>query len=141
MKPVEGTIVIMDLDNFSEVIKERGWSEWRPNDATALLTELVRSFASKWGGAVIWGLDEERGTEEAVIEIPYVEPEELKEDLENIRRRLAELGVSISIVAVKDYVFPKEEDRRRAYWSTPGRRRAKKLLEKLKRSGGGLLIT
>ncbi len=141
MRPAEGTVVIMDLDKFSEVVKERGWSEWRPNDATALLTELVSAFASKWGGSVIWGLDEERGTEEVVIEIPYVEPHEVEEDLKRIREKLKEVGVSISIVAVKDFVFPEASDRRKAYRATPGRRRAKKLLEKLKRSGGGILIT
>ncbi len=141
MKPVEGTIIIMDLDDFSEVVKERGWSEWMPNDATALLTELVERFASKWGASVIWGLDEERGTEEVVIEIPYVEPEEVAEDIKEIREKLRRIGVSISIVAIKDYVFPEASGRRKAYRATPGRRRAKRLLEKIKRSGGGILIT
>ncbi|UXD21445.1 hypothetical protein IPA_04350 [Ignicoccus pacificus DSM 13166] len=137
----EGTIIIIDLDNFSEMIKQKGWSEWRPNDATALLTTLVHDLVNKWSAHVIWGLDEERGTEEVIIEIPLVEPSELKEDLEYIRRRLNEIGVGVSIVAIKDFVgVDRATQRRDAYKSTPGRRRALKLLKALKRRGGNAVL-
>ncbi len=138
---LEGTIVMIDLDNFEEVVKRRGWSQWRPNDATALLTKLVMDLVTKWRAVVIWGLDEERGTEEVVLEIPLTEPEELKEDLERIREELGKLGVGVSIVAIKDFVTLKEaRNRREAYWGSHGRRRATKLLKSIKRKGGGKVL-
>ncbi|ABM80713.1 hypothetical protein [Hyperthermus butylicus] len=138
---VEGTIVILDLDKFGEVVAERGWSEYEPNPATGLLTNLVERFARKWQAVVIYGLDEERGTEEAVLEIPYVEPEEVREDLEAIRREVNRLGVGVTIVAVKGIVTGQPAmDRREAYYGTPFRRYARSLLEKLKRRGGNAVF-
>ncbi len=133
---VEGTVVMMDLDRFSDVVAERGWSEYSPNPATALLTRLVEEFARKWQGVVVYGLDEERGTEEAVIEIPLVEPEELLEDLTRIKQEINKLGVGITIVAVRGYVLAQPAPQREAYTLTPTRRQAHTLLKKLKRRGG-----
>ena len=138
--PVEGTIVMLDLDNFSEIIAERGWSEYSPNPATSLLTRLVEEFVRKWQGVVVYGLDEERGTEEAVIEIPYVEPEEVASDLERIKEEMNKLGVGITIVAVKGYVLAQPAPQREAYTATPTRRRAHSLLRKLKRRGGNTVL-
>ena len=139
---VEGTIVIMDLDRFGDVVEERGWSEYRPNPATGLLTSLVERLVAKWSGYVVYGLDEERGTEEVVIEIPYVEPEELREDLEEVKREINKLGVGITIVAVKGYVglVERKVDRRSAYTATPSRRYAAKLLREAKRRGGNRIV-
>ncbi len=138
---VEGTIVVIDLDRFGEIVEERGWSEYKPNPATGLLTLLVQRFVSKWQGVVVYGLDEERGTEEVVIEIPMVEPEELREDLEEIRRELRRVGVTATIVAVRGYVGLKPaRTRREAYTGTPYRRLAVKLLNQAKRRGGDRLV-
>jgi len=139
---VEGTVVVMDLDRFEETVEERGWSRYRPNPATGLMTQLVELFVSKWHGYVVYGLDEERGTEEVVIEIPYVDPQDLIDDLEYIRRRLSELGVGITIVAVKGYVgaVSRSVDRRAAYRATPTRRLAAKLLRETKRAGGNRVV-
>ncbi|NPA84472.1 MAG: hypothetical protein GXO07_00515 [Crenarchaeota archaeon] len=132
---MEGTVVVLDLDDFSRVVAERGWSEYEPNDATARLTELVDQFLRKHQAFLVWGLDEERGTEEAVIEVPFKEPEELEDDLRRIEEEMRSLGVGITIVAVKGFLLLKEaKDRREAYYATPDRRRAKKLLERIKRS-------
>ncbi len=138
---VPGTIVIIDLDKFGEIVEERGWSEYEPNPATGLLTLLVDRFVSKWQGVVLYGLDWERGTEEVVIEIPFVEPEELREDLEEIRRELRRIGVTATIVAVHGYVGLRPTgDRREAYEGTPYRRLAARLLRRAKRRGGDTLI-
>lgn len=139
---VEGTVVIIDLDRMGETVEERGWSEYTPNPATGLLTRLVEDFVRKWNAYLIYGLDEERGTEEAVIEVPLVEPEELLPDLEEIRRRVREAGVTATIVAVKGYVGPvgREGDRRDAYTATPTRRLAARLLRKAKRAGGDRVV-
>ncbi len=136
---VEGTVVIMDLDRFGDVVAERGWSEYSPNPATALLTQLVEEFVRKWQGVVVYGLDEERGTEEAVIEIPFVEPEELLEDLKRIKEEMNRLGVGITIVAVRGYVLAQPASQREAYALTPTRRQAHSLLKRLKRRGGNTI--
>jgi hypothetical protein len=137
----EGTIVVIDLDQFSEVVEERGWSEYSPNPATGLLTSLVEMFVRKWQGVVVYGLDEARGTEEAVIEIPLVEPEELKPDLEAIKRELNKIGVNVTIVAVRGYVLGKPAaNRREAYTATPFRRQALALLRRVKRRGGDQVV-
>ncbi len=141
MSLVEGTIVVMDLDRFGELVKERSWSEYKPNIVTGTLTSLVEWFVSKWRAVVVFGLDAERGTEEVVLEIPRVEPEELREDLEYIRRQIKELGASITIVAVKGYVGLKPtKSRREAYYGTPSRTLAHKLLRKAKRRGGDIVV-
>ncbi len=145
MKPlfVEGLIIVLDLDRFEEFMKEKGWDPYKPNIVTGTLTGLVEDFARKWKGVVIYGLDRERGTEEAVIEIPYGHEylEEIVSDLENIKREINRLGASISIVVVKDYVYPvPASSRREAYQGTPGRKRAWKLLRRVKRAGGNKLL-
>ncbi len=138
---VEGTIIVMDLDGFGEMVEELGLSEYRPNIVTGTLTRLVERLAEKHGGLIVYGLDYERGTEEAVIEIPYMEPTEIAGDLEEIRREIERLGASITIVAVKDYVLMKRAaERREAYMATPGRRRAARLLRKAKRRGGNTVV-
>ncbi|WFO76173.1 hypothetical protein J4526_04905 [Desulfurococcaceae archaeon MEX13E-LK6-19] len=138
---VEGTIIVLDLDKFGEMVEEKGLSEYKPNVVTGLLTQLVEEFVRKWSAVVIYGLDHKRGTEEAVIEIPYVEPSEVADDLEKIKREIEKTGASITIVAIKDYVIARSaRDRREAYYGTPGRARALKLLKKAKRRGGGQLI-
>jgi len=139
---VEGTVVVIDLDKFEQVVAERGWSEYEPNPATALLTELVKAFTSKWSAYVVYGLDEERGTEEAVIEVPFTEPDELLEDLREIKRRINGLGVGVTIVAVKGYVglIQRTRNRRAAYKATPTRRYALRLLRNAKRKGGNIIV-
>jgi len=134
--------VIIDLDRFGEVVSERGWSQYRPNPATGLLTSLVETLISKWHGYVVYGLDEERGTEEVVIEVPYVEPGELRSDLEAILRELNRVGVNATIVAVHGHVglVSRRGERRAAYKATPSRRLAAKLLREAKRRGGNVVV-
>ncbi len=134
-------MLVIDLDRFGEVVRERGWSEYKPNPATGLMTLLVERLVSKWRGVVVYGLDEERGTEEVVIEIPLVEPEELLPDLEEIKRELEKLGVTATMAAVKGYVGLKPaRDRREAYSGTPYRQLAWRLVRRAKARGGGRII-
>ncbi len=140
---VEGLIIILDLDMFEEYMVERGWDPYKPNIVTGTLTNLVEDFTRKWQGVVIYGLDRERGTEEAIIEIPfgYEHLEEIVEDLNRIKKEINRLGASISIVVVNDFVNPRPaRDRREAYYGTPGRRRAVKFLRKVKRMGGNRIL-
>ncbi len=138
---VEGTVVVIDLDKFSDVVRERGWSEYEPNPATGLLTSLVERLVSKWRAVVVYGLDPERGTEEAVLEIPFTEPEEVLPDLEEIKKELNRLGVGVTIAAVKGVVgFKPARDRREAYYGTPSRRLAWSLVREAKRRGGNRIV-
>lgn len=141
---VDGIIIILDLDSFEQYTIEYGFDQYRPNIITGTLTDLVESFARKWRASVIYGLDHDRGTEEAVIEIPYGH-EQIKDiirDLKKIKEEINELGASITIVVVKDYVTGiKAKNRREAYHGTPGRRRAVRELRRAKRSGGNKLVT
>ena len=140
-KLVWGTVLVLDLDRFEETIEEKGWSQYTPNPATGLLSHLVEQLARKWSAVIVYGLDWERGTEEAVLEIPLVEPEELREDLERVKEEINRLGVGITIVAVKGHVGLKPaKNRREAYTATPTRKLATKLLRKAKRRGGNTII-
>jgi len=138
---VEGTVVIMDLDKFEEMTISMGWDQYKPNIVTGTLTQLVEWLVRKWSAFVVYGLDPKRGTEEVVLEIPNVRPEELRDDLEYIRREINRLGASITIVAVYGFVGLKAcRDRREAYTATPTRRLALKLLRKIKRIGGNRVL-
>lgn len=137
---MEGTVVIMDLDRFGDMVRERGWSEYSPNPVTGTLTRLVEEFVSKWSAVVLYGLDPGRGTEEVVLEVPNVSPQDVEEDLRRILEEIKRLGACISIVAVKAYVGLPAYSRKEAYTGTPGRRLAAKLLRRIKRRGGCQLL-
>ncbi len=138
---VPGTIVMIDLDDFEQVTQTLGLDEYKPNFATGELTNLIESFANKKRGVIIHGLDRERGTEEAVIEIPYTSPEEVIKDLEEIMEKLSSIGVKATIavaegmVSARPALNPKE-----AFKGTPWRHAVYKMLRKIKRRGGGRLI-
>ena len=137
-RAVQGTIIIIDIDKMEETVDERGWSRYRPNPATGRLTGLVERFASRWGARVLYGLDYDRGTEEAVMEIPLVDPWEVERDLVEIAKSMEEEGVTVTIVAVSGPVgVDKPRDRREAY-SGP-RRRVARILRSLKRRGGAVV--
>ena len=137
---VRGSIIILDLDRFGDYVEEKGLSEYSPNDVTGLLSMEVERLAIKWGGVILYGLDWDRGTEEAVVEVPGVEAWELKEDLVEIARKVCGEGASITIVAVTDYVGPaRPSGRRDAYKGSPGRVRALRTLNAMKRRGGGTI--
>ncbi len=139
---VEGLIIVMDLDRFEEFIEEKGLSQWSPNIVTGTLTLLVEEFVRKWQAIVVYGLDPKRGTEEVVLEIPFGHEfiDEITKDLSRIKEEINKLGASISIVVVKDFVMAKPaNNRREAYYGSPGRKRAIRFLKKIKRRGGNRL--
>ncbi|MEM1761768.1 MAG: hypothetical protein QW043_04255 [Desulfurococcaceae archaeon] len=140
---VPGLIVALDLDEFGEYVKSRGLDPYRPNVVSGELTRLIEEFAWKHRGVVVFGLSPERGTEEALIEIPYSLEvlESVVKDLEGIKARVEEHGVTLSAVVLLDYVPGRPtRSRREAYHGTPGRRRAWKALRCLKRRGGSKIL-
>ncbi len=139
MRLVEGTIIIMDLDRLEEYMRGHGITdEYKPNIVTGTLTMLVEELASKWRGVIVYGLDWDRGTEEAVIEVPYTRAIELERELIGIAEAIRGLGASITIVAVTSYIagIP-ARSQREAY--SGYRRGVKRILEKLKKKGGGVV--
>ena len=137
----KGTVIVMDLDEFGEQVRREGLSEYKPNIVTGTLTSLIKQFVSRRFATIIYGLDEERGTEEVVIEIPGVEAEELADDLEWIRREINKVGGRITIVAVNGFVNCKPANsRREAYYGTTFRKLALKLLREAKRRGGNRVV-
>ncbi len=137
-----GLIVLIDLDRFEEYTIEKGLNPYVPNDVTGELTRLVEDLAIKHRGVVIYGLDHERGTEEALLEIPfgYEEVGSIVKDLEKLKNHINSHGVGVTIVVVYDYVSGQPaSNRREAYHATPGRRRAVKILKDLKKKGGNIL--
>jgi hypothetical protein len=140
---VPGLIIVLDLDRFGEYVKQRGLDEYKPNTVTGELTNLVEELAVKHRGVVIYGLSRNRGTEEAIIEIPYGSDDlnQVVKDIEEIKKKIEEYGVSLSAVIVRDYVTGKPaRDRREAYHGTPGRSKAIKALRNIKRRGGGRIL-
>jgi hypothetical protein len=129
---VPGLIVIIDLDEFGEFVEKRGLDPYKPNIVTGELTRLVEEFTRRFQGVVVYGLDYERGTEEALIEVS---------ELERIAQRIREHGVTLTAVVVMDSVIGKPaRSRREAYSGTPGRRRALKALREAKKKGGNRVV-
>jgi hypothetical protein len=138
---VEGVVVALDLDNFEEEIERRGWSQWKPNEATGLLTQLALHFASKHRAVVIFGVDPNRGTEEFMMEIPFAKIDDVIDDVKNIIEELNKVGVRASASVVEGLVGLKPaRSRREAYYGTPARRKAIELLRKAKASGGNKVL-
>ncbi|MEM3562707.1 MAG: hypothetical protein QXR19_05735 [Candidatus Jordarchaeaceae archaeon] len=141
-----GAGIFLDLDNFKEIMKKMGWTEFKPNTITGNLTQLIQLFASKHTANILWGLDQERGTEEAYLEVVEPDIEELKRDLENIRKEIEALGkktksnATISIGVAYGKIYNIKPQGRRELIKNPLGNRAWKALQKAKRSGGNKII-
>ncbi len=139
---VNGVVVVLDLDNFGEEIKKRGWSPWKPNEATGLLTQLALDFASRHRAVIIFGVDSKRGTEEFVMEIPFTTIDNVLDDVKNIVKELNKFSVKASAAVVEGLVGLKPaKNRREGYYGTPARKKATRLLRKAKNLGGNKVLT
>jgi len=139
---VPGVIVVLDLDRFGDYVDSRGLDSYKPNIVSGELTRLIEEFSWRHRGVVVYGLDYERGTEEAVIEIPFAEEvESIVKGIEDIKSRVEMYGVTLSAIVLRDMVLGKPaRDRREAYYGTPGRARAIRALRAIKRRGGGKIL-
>ena len=140
MAIIEGTVIILDLDRFSELTSSKGWDEYKPNIITGTLTHLVEEFVRKHSANILYGLDSKRGTEEAVIEIPYTKPEEVIEDLRKIKYEIKKLGATLSIGIAYGPLEPIKPRNRREAYSGITRRKALKALREAKRRGGDKIV-
>ncbi|MCS7384781.1 MAG: hypothetical protein NDF53_03500 [archaeon GB-1867-097] len=138
-----GCTIIMDLDRFAEYTLRKGLNQYKPNIITGTLTHLVEEFIEKFHAVHIFGLDEERGTEEAILELPYVDEELLEKirlELERIRRVIEKLGGSITIAVSTGPVTCKPVGKRREAYMDFNRKKASKILRRAKRRGGNRVI-
>ncbi|MCS7139175.1 MAG: hypothetical protein N3F04_01920 [Candidatus Nezhaarchaeota archaeon] len=143
---VKGVTVVLDLDRFKEITRNMGWTEYKPNVITGNLTRLVEQLASKFRGAIIGGLDEERGTEEAIIKFVEVDLNELLQSLEELRREIEDVGResgSNATISIGVYVGPitslKPQSLNKAKRS-PEVVMALRALKKAKRMGGNRIV-
>ena len=96
-------IIALDLDKFSEVTKRKGWTEYSPNPVTRYVSHAVSEFAEKHHATILYGLDFERGTEEAQIYCSDPDLDSIITDLETIRKTVKNMGettLSIGIASV-----------------------------------------
>lgn len=96
-------VIMVDLDNFGEVTRRKGWTEYSPNPVTRYLSHAVAAFAEKHHATILHGLDFERGTEEAQIYCSDPDVEEVITDLHTIRKEIHHLGettLSVGIVTI-----------------------------------------
>jgi hypothetical protein len=96
-------IIALDLDNFSDITRKRGWTEYSPNPVTRYLSHAVSDFAETHHAAVLSGLDYERGTEEAQLYCSDPDLPQVIDDLERMRKEiesLCETTLSVGIVHI-----------------------------------------
>jgi len=85
-------LVYLDLDDFKHAVKAKGWATYTPNPITAELSEMVAEISETHSAAILFGLDFARGTEEALIFFSDIPEEVLEERLEDMRKRIENLG-------------------------------------------------
>jgi len=144
---MHGVIIALDLDHFKEVVKEMGWPEYSPNPITGLLSNLVDDLIRKHYAMAIYGLDWERGTEEAMLACSSPDMDSLLKNLEAIRRKIEETGketgsnATISVgVAQGPLPIVKPATSRREMFKTPTERLVKRALQKAKQRGGNQIV-
>jgi len=143
---LNGITAVLDLDRFEKVMKAMGWSEYKPNVVTGSLTRLVEELASKLGGIVVHGLDEERGTEEAVIKFVGADVGEVLRELERVRLEIERIGKesgSNATVSIGVYVGPitcLKPQRPSEAKKAPEVMMALRALKKAKKRGGNRMV-
>lgn len=143
---VDGAGIFLDLDKFKETTKKMGWTEFKPNPISGNLTQIVQIFASKHNANILWGLDQERGTEEAYLEVVEPELEELHKDLEEVRRKIENLGketksyAHLSIGVAYGKISNRKPRSIRELIKTPLGNSAWKALKKAKKTGGNKIV-
>jgi GGDEF domain-containing protein len=90
-------VIALDLDNFTQVTTERGWSPYSPNPVTRYLTHAVSDFAQDHHATILSGVDSQRGTEEAQMYCSHPDMDTIIHDLNNICKKIQKMGVTLSV--------------------------------------------
>lgn len=90
-------IIALDLDQFGDLTRKMGWTEYAPNPVTRYMSHAVSAFAEAHHATILWGLDSERGTEEAQIYCSDPDLDAVVADLETMRADVKRMGCTLSI--------------------------------------------
>lgn len=90
-------VIALDLDQFSEMTKRMGWTEYSPNPVTRYMSHAVSAFAEEHHATILCGLDFERGTEEAQIYCSDPDLDAIVINLEMMRSDVKKMGCTLSI--------------------------------------------
>lgn len=90
-------VICVDIDRFGDMTREKGWTPYSPNPVTRYLTHAVSAFAERHAATILYGLDTERGTEEAQLYCSSPDLARIIEDLEEIRAEMRTMGASLSV--------------------------------------------
>lgn len=100
-------IVAVDIDDFSRVTREKGWSPYSPNPVTRYLSHAISDLVHTHHATLLHGLDFERGTEEAQIYCSSPDMNRLIIDVEEMRTQVFSLSgttLSVGIVQVPSQI-------------------------------------
>lgn len=151
MTSSSGLIILLDLDNFGQIMEDQAWTRYSPNDITGKMTDLIEDFVSQHFATILWGLNRKEGTEECMllISIPFEESESVLRDLDDLRLIIenegkktktgATLSIGIAAGTLIDYK-PAASRKKHHLYNTPLRRLAKRALEDAKKRGGNQLV-
>jgi GGDEF domain-containing protein len=143
-----GTFVFLDLDRFRNCIEKKGWSEFKPNSISGFLTEELEKYVRKYRGLVIWGLNKQRGTEEAILFF-HQKSKIIYELFENIRRKIKRLAekldapTSLSIGMVRGaapLIKQIKSHNKKEFKKDPNILMAYRALKKAKKNGGNCIV-
>jgi GGDEF domain-containing protein len=143
-----GTFIFLDLDNFGECVRNMGWSEYTPNPISAFLTDEVERYIHERLSVLIWGLDQRRGTEEAII-LSYDPIESIQawcyDLIEDVKAIATELNASTSLscgiaTGIVSEIKAIADNRTKTIGRDPLRWLAYKALRQAKKKGGNRLI-
>ncbi len=143
-----GIIVFLDLDNFKNSMRVKGWTRYSPNPITGYLTNKIVEYIRKFRAIDIWGLNRREGTEEAILF--FYQDQDFVQDLMNTLREeiftiANELNAptSLSIGMCRGDV-PKlkkiTRHRKNEFKKDPAIFLAYKALKKAKKKGGNCIV-
>lgn len=75
-------------------MKKKGWSEYTPNPITDFLTEKLEKIRRKYHAWVLWGLNKNRGTEEAILYF-HQNSKKIYEIFDKLRRKISKLAENL----------------------------------------------
>lgn len=143
-----GTVVFLDLDNFKKCMESKNWSEYTPNPITRHLTNKIMRYVREYRVFILWGLNRQRGTEEAILFFQYEKDfiqeliEELRKDVMKLARRYhAPTSLSAGLAEGKVPKVKKiKSHSKREFKKDPTIFLAYRALKKAKKRGGNCIV-
>lgn len=145
----KGVVTFLDLDNFKHCVEEKNWSKYTPNPITRFLTVTIEQYIRKYRALSFWGLDQKRGTEEAILFFQYEKSfvlnliDDLRKDIMNLAQQYnASTSLSAGLAEGK---IPKikniKNHSKSEFKKDPTIFLAYRALKKAKKQGGNSIVT